>query len=115
MANFVVTHVDLWFEYADLLQDLADVCDRLRRRGDLNPQQKAQLKFRADRLRGDAITWATTAGTSLLDSLEEELLKLKKEIAKLEALESEIKDVQGFISGVAEVIGVVTNIFKAFL
>lgn len=112
MANFDVTDVDLWFEYSDLLQDLADVCDELRRRGSLSSQEKQTLKFFAQQLRGYAITWATTAGEKLLDSLASELTALKVEIAKLEALEAEITNVKAFISGVAEVIGLITNIFK---
>jgi|GEM_PF-5741368 len=112
MANFDVKDVDLWFEYSDLLQDLADVCDKLRRRGSLNTQEKEILKFLAEQLRGYAITWATTAGEKLLGSLDLDLIALKVGIAKLEALEAEISDVKAFISGVAEVIGLVTNIFK---
>ncbi len=116
MANINVADVDLWFEYADLLQDLADICNELRtiRRSSLSSKEKDTLKFLAVKLAGDAVTWATIAGESLIDSLNSQLTELKAEIGKLEALESEIKSVGSFISGVAKVIDIVADIFKWF-
>ena len=110
--NVDLDNIDLWFEYSDLLLDLADAIDIYRRRVGLNSQQKNQLNFYAIQLRGEAVTWATIGGQNLLTSLLPQLNLLKVEIKKIDAFIQDIKNVGDFISAISKSIDVVTNILK---
>ncbi|MBE9002058.1 hypothetical protein IQ274_28605 [Nostoc sp. LEGE 12447] len=109
-----IDNIDLWFEYSDLLLDIADEVDSFRRRhrNVLTTQQKEKLKFYSSKIRSDARTWATVAGESLLSRLEPQLTELKTEVKKIEDLQFEITNAASIILEIAKVIDIVTKVFQ---
>jgi hypothetical protein len=109
-----IDDIKLWFEYSDLLLDVADEVDNFRRRHKnvLTTQQKEKLKFYSSKIRSDARTWATVAGESLLDRLELHLTELKTQVKTIEGLQFEITNAETIILEIAKLVDIVTKIFQ---
>jgi hypothetical protein len=102
------------FDYADMLQELADEVDAFRNtyRDKLTQQQRDRLRSFASRIREEAARFAVIIAIELLEQLEPELNKIRLETRKLDDLLTDIKNTKAIISGLAEIIGVLVNILS---
>lgn len=108
-----VNGLDDWFDYAEVLQELADEVDAFRQnnRDKLSNEQKKSLRFYAKKIRkyaSDDI--ATIAAIEKLEELDTELTQLKDAVKKIDGFLAAVTNTKKAISGLAEIVGVIVNI-----
>lgn len=109
-----INGVDTWFEYGDILQELADKVDAFRRnyRDALLPEQRDKFRDYSERIRDNATQIATIGAIELLTQLEQQLTQLKNLTKTIDELINDITNMQEVILGLAEVVNLTLNILR---
>lgn len=109
-----VKGIDNWFDYADVLQELADEVTNYQRtyRDSLSTEQKNNLRAYANQIRDNAENLATKAAILKLENHQTELSQLKSAIAETDNFLTEVKNAQQVVATLAKVIDITVDILK---
>jgi methyl-accepting chemotaxis protein len=105
---------DNLFDYADMLQELADEVAAFRNthRDGLNVQERDQLRSFASQIRAGAVTLAVAVSIQKINELQPDLDKIRSETSKLDNFLTNIANVKAIISGLARTINLLGNILS---
>ncbi len=112
LLSINVKEVDTWFECAEMLKLLADKVDIFRQnfRGILNQRQRDKLRSFSQSLRDKSVDITTISAISFLETPDSELRQLKQAISQIDQLLNDIINTLSIISGLANILGLITNI-----
>ncbi|NES20857.1 MAG: hypothetical protein F6K41_18465 [Symploca sp. SIO3E6] len=110
--NIAPEGFDGWLDYADMLQELADELDAFRNchRSSLQSAQRNRLRLETNEIRQKARAIATISAINTLQNFEQDLASLREITGKIDKFIKKVENVQAIISGIGEIMGVITNI-----